>query len=206
MDYVEGPSLADRLQEGALSVDQTRKLGCRLAGALAEVHAIGVLHRDLSPDNILLPGDDLDQATMIEFGIAKQTGAATTVVGGDFAGKFAYASPEQVEGRGTDEAGRPKLDARSDIYSLGLVLAAAATGRPINMGRTWAEVVEARRRRPDVSAVPAQLRDAIARMLHPQPSRRPSSMRDRSTLLSIIGAEERPLRETIASAWTSTSS
>src|SRR3546814_13680677 len=83
----------------------------------------------MSPDNIILGHGDLEHAKIIDFGIAKLAdSSATTIIGDDFAGRYAYASPEQIGLYGGN------VDGRSDIYSLGLVLATAATGKALNMG------------------------------------------------------------------------
>jgi hypothetical protein len=129
-----------------------------------------VVHRDLSPDNILISEGRPDQAKLIDFGIAKilETGDRTVVTG--FKGKIAYASPEQFgmfSGR---------VSARSDLYSLGLVLAAAASGDPLPMGATVAEAVQARQQRPSIPpAIPPRLRAEIAPLLAPDPADRPAS-------------------------------
>src|SRR5205823_1442271 len=87
----------------------------------------GIIHRDLSPDNIILPEGDVDRAKLIDFGIAKSANPGdATVIGSAFPGKFSYAAPEQVGLFGG------QVDARSDIYSLGPVLAAAAPRAPRN--------------------------------------------------------------------------
>src|SRR3546814_8806829 len=103
----------------------------------------------ISPDNIILTDGKLDNAKIIDFGIAKLTDpSARTIIGDDFAGKYSYVSPEQLGMFGG------KVDARSDIYSLGLVLAAAAIGEPLDMGMSPLSVVEARRAVPALSRVP----------------------------------------------------
>ena len=80
-----------------MSVDQVLRLKDRLARGLAEAHKKGVVHRDVSPDNILLPGGRLERATIIDFGISKRADSnAGTVIGSDVAGKLAFLSPEQV--------------------------------------------------------------------------------------------------------------
>jgi hypothetical protein len=186
MDFVDGPSLAEQLKGGPLSVDQVLRLKDRLARGLAEAHKKGVVHRDVSPDNVLLPGGKWERATIIDFGIAKRADSnAGTVIGSDVAGKLAYLSPEQVGLFGG------QVDARSDVYSLGLVLAAAARGRPLEMGRSWADVVEARKRPPDLGGVPAQLHPLLGRMLAPNPKDRPQSMEDVISLPTDSGSSRR---------------
>ncbi|MEM9757478.1 MAG: serine/threonine-protein kinase, partial [Pseudomonadota bacterium] len=109
MDYIPGGSLADAMTAGALTPRDILIVGHRIAEGLAAAHAQGIVHRDLSPDNIILKDGRPDQATLIDFGIAKDTaeGAQTIVEG--FAGKYEYAAPEQLDGH---------ADARSDVYAL----------------------------------------------------------------------------------------
>lgn len=171
MTYVDGPSLAERAQSRPLSTDEATRLLKRLARGLAAVHAEGTFHRDLSPDNILLPGGDLDRAVIIDFGIAKLTEPqAGTLVGGDIAGKASYMSPEQLG------LIHQEIDARSDIYSLALTIAAAVRGRSLNAGSSWAEVVGARHHVPDLDGIAEPLRGRLAHMLQPDPADRPQSM------------------------------
>ncbi|HEX5079027.1 MAG TPA: protein kinase [Geminicoccaceae bacterium] len=171
MSYVDGPSLAERAQTRPLGTDEAMRLLTRLARGLAAVHAEGTFHRDLSPDNILLPGGDLDRAVIIDFGIAKLgEPQAGTLVGGDIAGKASYMSPEQLG------VIRHEVDARSDIYSLALTMAAAMRGRSLYAGGSWAEVVEARRHVPDLEGIGEPLRGLLAHMLQPDPADRPQSM------------------------------
>ncbi len=170
MEMVEGRGLSDWIETGPLSETAVRALGARIASGLAAAHRCGVVHRDLSPDNILLSGDRPDQAKLIDFGIAKilETGDRTVVTG--FKGKLSYASPEQFGMYGG------RVTARSDLYSLGLVLAAAATGSPVPMGATVAEAVNIRQRIPPLPPnLPAGLRAEIASLLAPDPEDRPAS-------------------------------
>jgi tRNA A-37 threonylcarbamoyl transferase component Bud32 len=173
MTFVDGPSLAERAQSRPLATGEALRLLKRLARGLAAVHAEGTFHRDLSPDNILLPGGDLDRAVIIDFGIAKLAEPqAGTLLGGDIAGKASYMSPEQLG------VIRHEVDARSDIYSLGLTIAAAVRGRPLYAGSSWAEVVDSRRHIPNLEAIDQPLRGRLEHMLQPDPADRPQSMTD----------------------------
>lgn len=175
MEFVDGPSLTKRMTEKPLTSSEVRRLRDRLARGLAAAHERGVIHRDMSPDNVILGGGRLENAKIIDFGIAKLTDStATTIIGDEFAGRYAYASPEQFGLFGG------KVDARSDIYSLGLVLAAAALGRPLFQSKSNTSLVaqiEARQRDPDLSALPGELRADLEAMLHADPDARPQSMR-----------------------------
>ncbi len=180
MEFADGPSLKSRLKDGPLTPDEVLVLRDRLAMGLGAAHEKGVIHRDMSPDNVILPGGRLEDAKIIDFGIAKlEDPEVQTVLGSDFAGKYSYASPEQLGMHGGH------VDGRSDIYSTGLVLAAAAIGEPLPMGRSHIDVLEARRSVPDLSAVPESLRDEIAWMLQPNPDDRPASMAELVPHLAI---------------------
>jgi hypothetical protein len=173
MEFVDGPSLSKLMRQRPLAAGEVRQLRDRLADGLAVAHDKGVIHRDISPDNVILPGGELGQAKIIDFGISKLADPeGKTIIGGDFAGKFAYVSPEQLGMFGG------QVDGRSDIYSLGLVLAAAAQGEPLDMGQSPITVIEARRSVPDLSRVPEAVRADLAAMLQPDPADRPASMRD----------------------------
>jgi serine/threonine protein kinase len=170
MEFVEGRSLSDILQDdGPLSFEAVRLLMQRLASGLQAAHERSIIHRDVSPDNIIIPLGDVSRAKIIDFGIARSTQHGT-VIGSGFAGKFNYVSPEQLGLFGGD------VTARSDIYSLGLVLVQALIGRPIDMGGSQVEIVEKRRKVPDLGAIDMRLRPLLEKMLQPDPARRPDSM------------------------------
>src|SRR6516162_795032 len=173
-EFVPGESLEQLLRRRRLEPDEVLRLRDRLALGLAAAHEMDIVHRDVSPENILLPEGSIDRAKLIDFGIAKSTASGSlTVIGSDFAGKYSYVSPEQVGLFGG------RVDLRSDIYSLGLVLAAAALGfgRKLDMGNSAPTMIAARQRVPDLSEVPAPLRAVIAPLLEPRPDNRPPSMR-----------------------------
>ncbi|MFO1432038.1 MAG: serine/threonine-protein kinase [Candidatus Competibacteraceae bacterium] len=168
MEYVEGHSLAERLKRGPLPVEQVYRLRDRLITGLAAAHARGVVHRDISPDNVILPEDRVENAKLIDFGIAKLTLAGTgTILANTFVGKLRYTSPEQLG------LFNGVVDARSDIYSLGLVLAAVARGRPLPMGDSYETACQARRRVPDLRGIPTELHPQLKVLLQPDPRNRP---------------------------------
>ncbi len=173
-EFVEGPTLSAVLARRRLEPDEVLRLRDRLAEGLAAVHAGGIIHRDICPDNIILPNGEVGRAKLTEFGFAT-TGEArdATLVGVNLAARHAFASPEQLGLYGG------RTDSRSDIYSLGLVLAAAALGfgRTLEMGATPGAAIAARQKMPDLSALPAALRPVIAAMLEPRPEDRPASVR-----------------------------
>jgi serine/threonine-protein kinase len=183
MEFVNGPSLYDIMRRGPMPVEDVRRLCHRLTSGLAAVHAAGAVHRDLSPDNVILPDGRVDHAKIIDFGIARSANVGgETLIGGKFAGKYNYVSPEQVGLFGGE------VSEQSDIYSLGLVLAAALRGKPIDMSGSQVEVVEKRRVVPDLSDVDEELQPILEAMLQPDPQDRPASMAD----IARLTREETP--------------
>ena len=148
-----------------MPVEDARTLLYKVASGLAAAHEAGVIHRDLSPDNIILPGGKVGHAKIIDFGIARSANVGgETLLGGVFAGKYNFVSPEQLGMYGGE------VTDRSDIYSLGLVMAAALRGASLNMSGSQVEVIEKRREVPDLSAVDESLRPIIEAMLQPNPA------------------------------------
>ncbi|HEV7334563.1 MAG TPA: protein kinase [Bosea sp. (in: a-proteobacteria)] len=171
MEFVDGQPLSERLKQGPLSPEEVDLLRRRIASGLHAAHMLGITHRDVSPDNIILPGGQVGRAKIIDFGIAKSNLLGEkTVIGTGFAGKYNYVSPEQLGLFGGEVTGK------SDIYSLGLVLAEALGGRPLDMGGTQMQILEKRRRVPDVASLDKSLQPLLARMLAPDPKDRPADM------------------------------
>lgn len=164
MDYVDGPGLERKLKQGPMPAEELLVICRRVAEGLQAAHSRNIVHRDLSPDNIILRGGDPAQAVIIDFGIAKDTNpGAETIVGNEFAGKYAYAAPEQLSGQ---------TDARSDIYSLGALLLANFRGAAPDMGRNPMQVVENKKKPLDTAGVPEPLKSLIDRMTDPDPKAR----------------------------------
>jgi len=170
MEFVSGPSLKTRLESGPLEPEAVFKLLQRLASALQAVHDREVIHRDLSPDNIILQNGDVGQAKIIDFGISRANTGGPTIIGDGFAGKVNYVSPEQV---GIFDG---KVTARSDIYSLGLVIAEALLGKQVDMSGTQVQIVEKRRQIPSLEGIDNRFRPLLEAMLQPNPDDRPASM------------------------------
>ncbi len=171
MEFVDGQPLSERIKERPLTVEEADILRQRVAPGLHAAHRLGIIHRDISPDNIILPGGDPSRAKIIDFGIARSSILGEgTVIGSGFAGKYNYVSPEQLGLYGGEVSGR------SDMYSFALVLAQALTGRAIDMGGSQVDIIDKRRRLPDLSGVDARLRPLLARMLAPDPGDRPADM------------------------------
>lgn len=171
MEFVEGNTLSEILRTRALDLEAVNRFRKRIAAGLQVAHDQGIIHRDISPDNFILPEDDVRRAKIIDFGIARSTKLGqATVIGDGFAGKYNYVSPEQLGMHGGE------VTNRSDIYSFGLVLAECLLGKAIDMGGSQVDVIDMRRVVPDLSGVDEKLRPLIARMLQPDPKDRPQSM------------------------------
>jgi serine/threonine-protein kinase len=169
MEYVDGRSLADMLEEGPLTLEALLRLTKRVASGLKAAHERGIIHRDVSPDNIIITQNDVARAKIIDFGIARSTQLAeATIIGSGFAGKHNHVSPEQIGLYGGE------VNAPSDVYSLGLVMFYALTGQKLDMGGTQFQLVEKRRRVPDLGAIDARIRPLFEQMLQPDPKDRPT--------------------------------
>ena len=167
MDYLRGRTLSARLREGPLAQPDLILLAARLAAGLSAVHAQGVVHQDISPDNIILVDDNCAAATIIDFGLARSLDAPeNTHRNIDFAGKFSWCSPEQLATRAT------QIDARSDLYSLGLVLAAAARGARLDMGNDLATARAARHGLPSLDGVQEPIATLLRHLLAPSTATR----------------------------------
>jgi eukaryotic-like serine/threonine-protein kinase len=164
--YVTGPSLADAVREhGPLPVRSVLELAAGLAAGLSAIHAAGVVHRDLKPSNVLLAQDG---PRVIDFGISVAAETSPLTRTGLLIGSPGYMSPEQVEGR---EVGAP-----SDVFSLGAVLAFAATGEaPFGSGSAPTLAYRAVHREVRLDRVPAEVRGLIQRCLAKDPGQRPTA-------------------------------
>jgi eukaryotic-like serine/threonine-protein kinase len=122
MELVEGVNLGDVLRDGPLPAGLAAHVGAQVAAALGTAHGAGIVHRDVKPGNVLLTGDGI--AKLADFGIARALGAVTARLTrtGMVLGTARYLAPEQLR----DDP----IDARADVYALGLVLHEALSGRP----------------------------------------------------------------------------
>jgi serine/threonine protein kinase len=153
MDFIDGPSMNDIMMRRRMDPRELMIIAHRVAEGLVAAHARGIVHRDLSPDNVVLRDGAAEKATIIDFGIAKDTSAgAKTIVGNEFAGKYEYAAPEQLEGR---------AEKRSDLYALGATLLAAFRGQVPFSGSTPGEIVRRKQNRLDTEGVPEPLKGLI---------------------------------------------
>ncbi|MFH8894874.1 protein kinase [Streptomyces coeruleorubidus] len=164
--YAAGPSLSAAVAEGgALPAHTVRVLGAGLAEALAAVHELGLVHRDVKPSNVLLT---LDGPLLIDFGIARATdGTASLTSTGVSIGSPGYMSPEQILGKGVTGA--------ADVFSLGAVLAYAATGEPPFPGDSSASLLyKVVHEEPELGGPDGQLRELTAACLTKDPDARPA--------------------------------
>ena len=119
MRYMTGGSLAQQINKGIFSLQDAARIIERLASALSYAHTKGVVHRDLKPDNILFDGNG--EPFISDFGVAKFSGSSGDLTGSGIIGTPAYMSPEQAQGE--------KIDNRSDIYGLGVIIFQMLSGQ-----------------------------------------------------------------------------
>jgi eukaryotic-like serine/threonine-protein kinase len=126
-EFIDGVNLAERLrQRGTLPPRQAVRIAIQALRGLDAIHRAGIVHRDISPENLMITADD--EVKIIDLGVAKvqDTEAVSQTRTGIFVGKLRYASPEQLGFLPEGE----RIDARADIYALGMVLVELLTGRP----------------------------------------------------------------------------
>jgi serine/threonine-protein kinase len=171
MEYIDGSTLRDYIFErGALSIDETLRYITPIVSALSAAHAIGIIHRDIKPENILISKDG--RVKIADFGLARgaQLGATMTVESSVVLGSVSYLSPEQVQ--------RGISDARSDIYSLGIVLFEMLTGKKPYDGESPIQIAykHVNERVPSVKSLKPDLPDSIdlliAKATDPNPDKR----------------------------------
>ncbi|MBO0715002.1 MAG: Stk1 family PASTA domain-containing Ser/Thr kinase, partial [Acidimicrobiales bacterium] len=182
MEYVDGPSLSQLIRtDGPLPADRAAGIAAQVAAALDFAHHRGVIHRDVKPGNVLLTDDERVKVT--DFGIARAADADDNLTKtGAVMGTATYFSPEQALGQ--------QVDARTDVYSLGVVLYEMVTGRPPFSGDSpvsiaYKHVGEAPPSPRSVNpAVPTQLEAVIERAMAKAPANRYSTANElRSDLL-----------------------
>ena len=165
MELVRGQTLRERLDEGPLDPWVAANIAAQVAGALAVAHAAGLVHRDIKPANILLSEDG--RVKVGDFGIAKAAESADLTQEGSFLGTAKYLAPEQVEAK--------PVDARTDLYSLGVVLYEMLCGRVPFEADTSSGTALARlhsdpqRPRLVKAGVPCELEAITMRLLAPTP-------------------------------------
>ncbi|MBL1082344.1 ABC transporter substrate-binding protein [Streptomyces actinomycinicus] len=181
--FVPGPSLGEAVAaHGPLPLRSLRVLGARLAEALRDLHAVGLVHRDVKPGNVLLA---LDGPRLIDFGVARDPQDTSLTSTGVVVGTPGFLAPEQA--RGEREAGPA-----GDVFSLGCVLAHAAAGRPpFGTGSLDALLYRTVHDAPDLDGVPQQLAEVVRRCLEKDPRLRPTA----EALSQTLAAEPADPRE-----------
>lgn len=164
--FVPGPSLGEAVGErGPLPEATVLGLGARLAGALVAVHEAGLLHRDVKPGNVLLA---LDGPRLIDFGVARHEGATALTATDAVIGTPGYLAPEQ--------ASAGPLGPACDVFSLGCVLAYAATGqRPFGYGTAAGVLFRTVHGEPDLAGLPSALLPVVTACLAKDPADRPTA-------------------------------
>ncbi len=201
MELVPGGTLRDRLKDGPLSVEEAVRLAVEIARALGAAHAVGIVHRDLKPDNVIL--EPAFGVKVLDFGLARRVipagaddaKAETLTLDGKIMGTPGYMSPEQARGL--------PVDARADIFSLGVVLFELLTGERPFGGATHLDVLVATSRdaAPLLSArrrdAPSHVARVVAAMLEKEKDLRPASVDE------VIAALEAapPARRANARVW-----
>ncbi|WP_437308265.1 serine/threonine-protein kinase [Sorangium sp. So ce388] len=191
MEWLEGEDLEQRLRRQALSVDEAITLAAGVAGALAAIHARGVVHRDLKPSNLFLVSRDVARVKLLDFGIARASAATRITRSGALIGTPAYMAPEQARS-GVD------VDARADVFALGCVLFECLTGQPAFSGAhpmavlakiLLEEVPRAVALRP---GIPPALDALCARLLAKSPDARPRDGAEVAEALAAMGLSPSP--------------
>ncbi|HWO25254.1 MAG TPA: protein kinase, partial [Kofleriaceae bacterium] len=195
MEWLDGEDLGARLLRGPLAISEAVRLASRVADALGAAHARGVVHRDLKPSNLFLPGGQIDQVKVIDFGIAQREGRSQLTRTGTLLGTPGFMAPEQARSHRA-------TDARADVFALGCVLFQCLTGSPPFEGDSPVAVLGQLLfgQIPRVSTlrldVPEDLDTLVAKMLSRDPALRPSDGANLAAALAALG----PLAHTSAAA------
>jgi Tol biopolymer transport system component/predicted Ser/Thr protein kinase len=189
MELIEGPTLAERIQQGPVPVEEALGIARQIADALEAAHEKGVVHRDLKPGNVKIKSDGI--VKVLDFGLAKvapvfahdspaEATATLTTRAGMILGTAAYMSPEQAQGK--------PVDKRADIWAFGVVLYEMLTGRRMFQGETVSDTLAAvLSKEPELERVPTPVRGLLKRCVEKDPKRR---LRDIADAMPLI--EETP--------------
>jgi Tol biopolymer transport system component len=192
MELIDGPTLAERIKDGALPLSDALAIARQIKDALEAAHEKGIVHRDLKPANIKTTAEGV--VKVLDFGLAKATGAPSAISPSDpehsptismaatqagvILGTAAYMSPEQARGK--------VVDKRADIWAFGVVLYEMLTGQKLfhgdDLSETMASVIK---EKPDLSGVPPQVRRLLERCLEKDPKKRLRDIGDAWDLLDV---------------------
>ncbi len=193
MELVEGPTLAERIQQGPIPLEESLLIARQIAGALEEAHEKGIIHRDLKPGNIKIKPDGM--VKVLDFGLAKMAGHSSVTPAnpnnsptltpepdtreGVILGTAAYMSPEQT--RGT------VVDKRADIWAFGVVLYQMLTGRRLFEGESVSDTVAAvLTKEPDWDRTPPKVQRLLRSCLEKDPRLRLRDIGDAWRLLEPV--------------------
>ncbi|MFF4251161.1 serine/threonine-protein kinase [Streptomyces sp. NPDC001663] len=184
MELIRGESLHQVLERGPVDAPEVARIGLAVLGALRAAHAVGIVHRDVKPANVLLGPHG--RVVLTDFGIAHVQGEESLTVSGEFVGSLEFVAPERMSGPGAGPA--------SDLWSLGVLLYAAVEGespfRRTTLESTLAAVIAAEPPEPKQAG---PLGPLIARLLVKDPERRPAAEETAAALEAV--AEGRPVPE-----------
>ena len=192
MELVEGPTLAERIAQGPMPLEEALEIARQIADALEAAHEKGVVHRDLKPANIKVTPDG--RVKVLDFGLAKAMGTEPAsgdpvssptltmraTVAGVILGTAGYMAPEQAKGKAVDK--------RADIWAFGVVLCEMLTGQPLFTGETVSDSLAAvLTKEPDWERVPARARKLLQGCLEKEPKRRLRDIGDAWRLVDEAG-------------------
>jgi eukaryotic-like serine/threonine-protein kinase len=207
MELVEGPTLTEKIRQGAVPLDEALQIARQIADALEAAHEKGIVHRDLKPGNIILRPDGT--VKVLDFGLAKVTGNPSSGERFDHSqsptldpvsrvgvvvGTAAYMPPEQARGK--------LVDKRADIWAFGVIVYEMLTGERLFAGETVSDtLIEVATKEPDWKRIPARARRLLRRCLEKDPKRRLRDIGDAWFWLEDAPTEEAVTSEKKRDRW-----